>query len=140
MRSNAEQTADFLPILWQTLKDAGLDVGIACCELTGWEETIEMVAELQALGVEDYLSTWTSHEYTSPIDQPLDTDLPVWQSEYCDLNGRWETAWDTGVSTGDGYYWANILHRALAVGNVNAYIWWLAIQDEATVSAPPLIN
>lgn len=132
MRSNAEQTADFLPILWQTLKDAGLDVGIACCELTGWQRSAEMIEELKALGSMDLFSTFTSHEYTSPINGPLDTDLPVWQSEYCDLSGRWTTAWDSGVSNGDGWYWANLLHRALAVGEVNAYIWWLAIQDEAT--------
>lgn len=132
MRSNAEQTADFLPILWQTLKDAGYDVGIACCELTGWDETVEMAHELQVLGVEEYLSTWTSHEYTSPIDSELDTDLSVWQSEYCDLSGRWTTAWDSGESDGDGHHWAEILHRALSVGNVNAYFWWLAVQDEAT--------
>jgi O-glycosyl hydrolase len=132
MRSNSEQTADFLPILWQTLKDNGFDVGIACCELTGWEETVDKIADIQALGVEDLLTTWTSHEYTSPIDRPLDTDLSVWQSEYCDLSGRWTTAWDSGVSNGDGWYWADLLHRALTVGNVNAYLWWLAVQDEAT--------
>lgn len=133
MRSNAQQTADFLPILWQTLRDAGHDVGIACCELTGWDETQETVEALQALGVERYLTTWTSHEYTSPIGSALDTDLSVWQSEYCDLSGRWTTAWDSGASAdGDGHRWAEILHRALAVGNVNAYFWWLAVQDEAT--------
>ncbi|KAF3354580.1 hypothetical protein VDGD_02092 [Verticillium dahliae] len=132
MRSNAEQTADFLPILWETLNAAGLDVGIACCELTGWERTVELVAALQDLGVEDLLTTWTSHEYTSNIDQPLDTDISVWQSEYCDLSDRWTTAWDSGVSDGDGWYWADRLHTALTVGNVNAYIWWLAVQDEAT--------
>ncbi|CRK11085.1 hypothetical protein BN1708_010028 [Verticillium longisporum] len=132
MRSNAEQTADFLPILWESLNAAGLDVGIACCELTGWERTIELVAALQDLGVEDLLTTWTSHEYTSKIDQPLDTDISVWQSEYCDLSDRWTTAWDSGVSNGDGWYWADRLHNALTVGNVNAYIWWLAVQDEAT--------
>jgi hypothetical protein len=132
MRSNVEQTADFLPILWQTLKDAGHDVGIACCELTGWDETVEMAEALQALGAEEYLSTWTTHEYTSPIDSELETGISVWQSEYCDLSGSWTTAWDSGVSNGDGHYWARILHRALTVGNVNAYYWWLAIQDEAT--------
>lgn len=132
MRSNAEQTADFLPILWQTLKDAGHDVGIACCELTGWEDTLEMAEALQELGVEDYLTTWTTHEYTSRIDSELETGLSVWQSEYCDLSGRWTTAWDSGESNGDGHYWAGVLHNALTVGNVNAYFWWLAIQDEAT--------
>ncbi|KAG7116718.1 GH30 family xylanase like protein [Verticillium longisporum] len=132
MRSNAEQIADFLPILWESLNAAGLDVGIACCELTGWERTVELVAALQDLGVEDLLTTWTSHEYTSNIDQPLDTDISVWQSEYCDLSDRWTTAWDSGVSNGDGWYWADRLHTALTVGNVNAYIWWLAVQDEAT--------
>lgn len=132
MRSNSEQTADFLPFLYKALQKAKLEVGIACCELTGWEETVEKVAELQALGAEDMLSVWTSHEYTSPIDSALDTELSVWQSEYCDLSGNWTTAWDSGESDGDGYYWADILHNALTVGNVNAYLWWLVVQDEAT--------
>lgn len=132
MRSNAEQVADFLPILHKTLEDAGLDVGIACCEQTGWQATKDMVSQVQAHGVEHLLTTWASHEYTSPIDGPLDTELSVWQSEYCDLSDRWNTAWDTGINDGDGFRWASILHRALAVGNVNAYFWWLVVQDEAT--------
>ncbi|KAL2751990.1 glycoside hydrolase family 30 protein [Sodiomyces alcalophilus JCM 7366] len=132
MRSNAEQVADFLPILHKTLEDAGLDVGISCCEQTGWQATQQMVSQIQALGVEHLLTTWAGHEYTSPINAPLDTELSVWQSEYCDLNDRWTTAWDSGVSRGDGYRWASVLHRALAVGNVNAYLWWLVVQDEAT--------
>ena len=133
MRSNAEQTADFLPILRAALDKSGHeDVGIACCEHTGWDETAEHVAELQALGVEDLLTTWTGHEYSGNITGPLATDKRVWQSEYCDLADDWNPDWDTGVNDGDGYRWAYILHNALTVGNVNSYFWWLALQDEAT--------
>ena len=42
MRSNAQQAADFLPILSQALEDAGYDVGIICCEATGWDVTKDL--------------------------------------------------------------------------------------------------
>jgi O-glycosyl hydrolase len=124
MRSNPEQTADFLPILRKTLDDAGMqDIGIACCEETGFDETVETLAALKELGAEQYLSTVTTHEYSSNISAPLDTDRKVWQSEYCDLGDDWNPDWD-GVNDGDGYRWASILHNALSVGNVNAYFWY----------------
>lgn len=133
MRSDAEQTAAFLPILRVALDEAGHDdVGVACCEHTGWDETAAHVAEVQALGVEDLLTTWTGHEYSGNITGPLDTDKSVWQSEYCDLTDSWNTKWDTGVNDGDGYRWAYILHNALVVGELNSYFWWLGVQDEAT--------
>lgn len=133
MRSSAQQTADFLPILRSALDAAGHpDVGIACCEHTGWDETAAHVTALQDLGVEHLLTTWTGHEYSGNITGPLDTEKRVWQSEYCDLSDPWNPEWDTGVNDGDGYRWAYILHNALTVGEVNAYFWWLALQDRAT--------
>lgn len=125
MRSNPQQTADFLSILYETLEREGLGhVGIACCEHTGWDDTAEHIAALQELGAEKYLSHITSHEYTSNISYALDSKKPVWQSEYCDLNDEWNIGWD-GINRGDGYRWAFILHKALTTGNVNAYYWYV---------------
>jgi O-glycosyl hydrolase len=125
MRSDAQQTADFLPVLYETLAREGLGhVGIACCEHTGWHETAENIAGLQELGAEKYLSHVTSHEYSGNISYQLDTDRRVWQTEYCDLSNDWNPRWD-GVNRGDGWRWAFILHKALTVGNVNAYYWYV---------------
>jgi O-glycosyl hydrolase len=126
MRSDAQQTADFLPVLHDTLEREGLGhVGIACCEHTGWHETAENIAGLQELGAEKYLSHVTSHEYSGNISYQLDTDRRVWQTEYCDLSNDWNPRWD-GVNRGDGWRWAFILHKALTVGNVNAYYWYVS--------------
>lgn len=123
MRSDPRQTADFLPILHSTLEREGLGhVGIACCEHTGWDETAANLAALQGLGVEKYLSHVTGHEYTSNISYALDTELKVWQSEYCDLSDEWNPGWD-GVNRGDGWRWAFVLHKALVKGEANGYFW-----------------
>ena len=127
MRSDAQQTADFLPVLYETLEREGLGhVGIACCEHTGWDDTAENIAGLQELGAEKYLSHVTSHEYSGNISFQLDTDRRVWQTEYCDLSNDWNPHWD-GVNRGDGWRWAFILHKALVTGNVNAYYWYVSL-------------
>lgn len=132
MRFDAAQVANFLPFLRQALRDAGLDTKIGCCEETGWQKTRDMVKQLQALGADKLLDTWTSHEYSSPIDGPLpdSSGKRVWQTEYSDLSGNWNTAWDSGAAS--GFTWAGILHRALTLGNVSAYLWWEAVQAQAT--------
>lgn len=134
MRSNAQQTAEFLPILYETLEREGFGhVGIACCEHTGWDDTAENLAGLQELGAEKYLTHVTGHEYSGNISFALDTDKSVWQTEYCDLNDDWNPDWD-GVNRGDGWRWAFILHKALTTGNVNAYYWYDSTSNDCNIS------
>lgn len=48
IRSDPQQTANFLPVLYETLEREGLGhVGIACCEHTGWADTAEHIAGLR---------------------------------------------------------------------------------------------
>ena len=66
MLSDATQAADFTKVLAPTIKAAGLDVKLTCCDGVGWNEQAEMLAGLQASGAENLLSLITSHGYSSP--------------------------------------------------------------------------
>ncbi|KAK0652117.1 putative cellulose hydrolase [Cercophora newfieldiana] len=133
MLSNGAQAASFIRVLHPTLRAANLShVHIACCEATGWNIQAKLTQELHAEGVDPLIGIITSHPYTDDIKGALPTTIPVWQTEYSDLIGKWSTEWYTTGVLGDGYTWANILHTALTSGNVTAYLWWLATQDKET--------
>jgi hypothetical protein len=51
------------------------------------------------------------------------------KTEYADLGGKWTTAWYRNGGQGEGLTWANIVHSALTVTNVNAYLYWIGTQS-----------
>lgn len=123
MRSNGQQATDFLKVLNPALKEAGLgDVLIACCEGTGWNIGNQLIQEISRAGGDNLYHLATAHTYTSNFNSPLQTTKKVWQSEYSDLSGQWTTSWNDGIN------WAQILHRAMTVGNMNGYLWWEGVQ------------
>ena len=94
MLSSGTQAADFIKVLYPTLKAANMShIAITCCDSTGWNDAGSKVSQLKAAGVENQLGVITSHTYTSNFNGPLKTSLKVWQTEYSDLNGGWTTAW-----------------------------------------------
>lgn len=141
MVMNGTQAADFIKVLAPTLRANPnfTDTKIACCDGTGWQVQANLTRGLIAGGADDLVGVITGHAYTSPITFAQPTTHEVWESEYSDLSGNWSTAWDTApangtgkAGTGDGLLWANTIHAGLTAGNVSAYLWWVATQDQIT--------
>jgi len=132
MQSNGAEAGEFTSILQTTLKANNLSVIVGCCESTGWSMTNQIVSQLKSSGTINSLGFITTHEYTSRISGPVNTNLKVWQTEYSDLNGGWSTAWYSNGGAGDGMTWANNIYNALTTGNCSAYLFWIGTQDRAT--------
>ncbi|KAF1836901.1 glycoside hydrolase [Decorospora gaudefroyi] len=133
MQASGSQAAEFIKVLRPTLDRANLtSVGINCCEATGWNIAQQHAQQIRSAGAESMLYAMTSHEYTSRINGVMRTSARVWQSEYCDLNGRWSTAWYSWGGAGDGYTWANTVFNGIANSNLSAYIFWEGVQDRVT--------
>jgi len=130
MQSSGFQAGDFLPILRGKLaKSEFRGVRIVCCEATGWTTGAAILAELQSVpGAEDALHVYAAHGYSTPPAFRLDTTKPVWQTEWADLNGRWNTAWDNLGKDGEGISWANKIQNALTLSNVSAFFYWIGAE------------
>ncbi|KAB5570064.1 glycoside hydrolase superfamily [Coniochaeta sp. 2T2.1] len=113
MSSNGNQAADFIKVLYATLQSGNLtgQVGIACCDSEGWGN--------QAV---------TSHTYTGGPSGTMNTNVPVWLSEQCDLNGGWTTAWYSNGGAGEGLTWANNVYGALVNNGISGYVYWEGVQ------------
>lgn len=123
MESNGQQSADFLKVLYPTLKKSGLKTNIACCDATGWDAQQEMISEIQAAGEEGTLSLVTGHGYTSKPTYPLSTDLKVWQTEWSTfdpINYNWYVAGNSS----EGLTWANNIQKAFTLANVTGHLYW----------------
>jgi hypothetical protein len=96
MNSDGQQAADFIKVLYPTLKRAGLTTQIACCDGSGWEQNRERLTGIQAAGAEDLLGIVTAHGYSSQPGAPFNTSKHVWETEWSTfdpLNYNW---WYTG--------------------------------------------
>lgn len=141
MVMNGTQAADFIKVLAPTLRahENFTNTKIACCDGTGWVVQAGLTQGLIDGGAGDLVGVITGHAYTSPITFAQPTTHEVWESEYSDLASNWSTAWDTAPANGsgaagkgDGLLWANNIHAGLTAGNVSAYLWWVATQDQIT--------
>jgi len=129
MQSNGNQAADFIKVLGATLDANNLtDVGINCCESMGWGNQVNMLNNIKSAGLEGRLKAVTSHSYSSGPSGAMNTKVPVWLSEQCDLNGQWSTAWYSSGGAGDGLTWANNIYSAVTNQNIGGYIWWEGAQ------------
>lgn len=127
MLSDGQQSADFLEILYPTLKAAGLKTKIACCDNTGWETTRTEIAGLQAAGAEQYYDLVTSHGYTSAPGSPLETDKRVWITEWSTfdaINYDWYNSSTGSFTQSFGLTWANHIQSAFSVSNVTGFVYW----------------
>jgi len=60
MQSKGRQAADFIEVLYPTIKAAGLTTEIACCDASGWEQQRERLTDIQAAGAEKYFGIITA--------------------------------------------------------------------------------
>lgn len=146
MVMNGTQAADFVKVLAPALRANPnfTDTKIACCDATGWRAQADLTRGLAAGGADGLVGVVTGHGYSSPVDFAQPTPHEVWETEYSDLEGNWSVAWDSAApadvdggragasGTGDGLLWANNIHAGLTAGNVSAYLWWVATQDQVT--------
>ncbi|KAH8158258.1 hypothetical protein CIB48_g9990 [Xylaria polymorpha] len=130
MNSNGAQAADFIKVLYAALSAANLtsQVGIGCCESEGWGNQVNMLNAIKSANAESMLATVTSHTYTGGSNSPMNTKVPVWLSEQCDLNGGWTTTWYSFGGAGEGYTWANNIYNAVTATQVSGYLYWEGVQ------------
>ncbi|KAJ5690736.1 hypothetical protein N7462_005128 [Penicillium macrosclerotiorum] len=141
MLSNGTQAADFIRVLSRTIKKAGIDVKLTCCDGMGWELQAEMMPGLHA-GPDpaiNHLSVITGHGYDGAPSFELDTDLKVWESEWADLTGQFTpyTFYENGAE-GEGLTWARRIQVAFTDANVSAFLYWIGAENSTTNSG--LIN
>ncbi|KAF2463049.1 glycoside hydrolase, partial [Lindgomyces ingoldianus] len=138
MQSSGFQAGDFLKVLSPTLKSSGFgNVKIVCCEATGWNDGEDILAELQSVpGAENTLSVYSAHGYSSNPSLPFKTSVSrVWQTEWADLDGRWNTAWDNLGKAGEGIAWANKIQQGLTLSNISGFLYWQGAETTSTNSA-----
>ncbi|KAH6654563.1 glycoside hydrolase family 30 protein [Truncatella angustata] len=130
MSSSGAQAADMIKVLSSTLQAANLSsqVGIACCESEGWGNQVNMLNAIKSAGAEALLRTVTSHTYTGGSSSPMNTKVPVWLSEQCDLNGQWTASWYASGGAGEGLTWANNIYAAVVNTQVSGYLYWEGVQ------------
>ncbi|KAK5664179.1 hypothetical protein OQA88_395 [Cercophora sp. LCS_1] len=128
MQSNGNQAANFVPILYDTLQAQNLtSTGINCCESMNFGNNVNMFNAIKSAGHEAKLKAVTSHTYASGAST-VNTKVPVWLSEQCDLNGQWSTAWYSNGGAGDGLTWANNIYSAVVNNNIGGYLYWEGVQ------------
>lgn len=134
MLSSGTQAAEFIKVLSPTIKAANLSTGINCCDSEGWNNQATMTSQIKSAGAESLLTAITSHPYTSSPGGPISTTRRVWQTEYADLNGAWQTAFYQYGGAGEGMRWASLIHSAVVNSNCSAYLYWIGLQTGNTNS------
>ncbi|KAF8289101.1 glycoside hydrolase [Clavulina sp. PMI_390] len=141
MLSNGTQAASFISVLAPTVKSAGLNLAITCCDAEGWNDQVAFTSQLIAAGVESQLGVITSHSYTSNPSTPISTKLKVWQTENADLNDAFTpNNWYSSGGAGEGFTWAGKIYTALVDANCSAYLYWEGAEIGTTDSTLISIN
>ncbi|KAF8311269.1 glycoside hydrolase [Clavulina sp. PMI_390] len=141
MLSDGTQAASFISVLAPTVKSAGLDLAITCCDAEGWNDQVTFTAQLIAAGVESDLGVITSHSYTSNPSTPISTKLKVWQTENADLNDAFTpNNWYSSGGAGEGLTWASKIYTAIVDANCSAYLYWEGAEIGTTDSTLISIN
>jgi O-glycosyl hydrolase len=130
MQSSGFQAADMLKVLRPTLDASEYkDVKVVCCEATGWGDGEDILGELQSVpGADSTIDVYSAHGYSVNPALPYKTKAKVWQTEWADLDGKWNTAWDNLGKEGEGISWANKIHQALTLSNVSGFLYWIGAE------------
>ncbi|KAJ5642835.1 hypothetical protein N7490_006835 [Penicillium lividum] len=140
--SNAQEAISFIPILYETVKGADLDLNITCCDAMGWPDQDTYTTALVAAGMEDYLNVITSHMYTGDATYALETDLPTWISEAGveTSDGGFTTTWHNNGGLNEGMVWAGKLASGFIDAGLSAYLFWEGFENNQTQSASHLVD
>lgn len=130
MRSTGQQAADFIKVLSPTVKAAGLNVKLTCCDATGYNAQKAMLPGLAA--VDSLYDVLTTHGYSSDPTAPFASSKHQWMTETADLSGKWTASYYTSGVAGEGETWANKIYTALVDASFSAYLYWEGAEDAGT--------
>jgi O-glycosyl hydrolase len=139
MLSSGQQAADFIRVLSPTVKKAGLNVKLTCCDATGYKVQKNMLPGLAS--VDSLYDVITTHGYTSDPTAPFSSSKHAWMTETADLSGKWTDSYYSSGGAGEGQTWANKIYTALVDANFSAYLYWEGAEDGgASATNSALIN
>ncbi|KAF3005686.1 hypothetical protein E8E13_005082 [Curvularia kusanoi] len=130
MLSSGQQAADFIKVLAPTVKAAGLDVKLTCCDATGYTAQSKMLPGLAT--VDSLFDVVTTHGYSSDPTTPFASSKHAWMTETADLSGKWDISYYTTGAAGEGQTWAEKIHTALVDASFSAYLYWEGAEDAGT--------
>jgi O-glycosyl hydrolase len=140
--SNAAEAISFIPMLYNTVKSAGLsNVKLTCCDATGWPAQTGYTSALMNANMQQYLGVITSHMYSGDPNSPLATKgLPVWMTEGDAQSMGFVTTWHSSGAVNEGMTWANKIATGIVSANLSAYFFWEGFEEAQTSSASHLID
>jgi O-glycosyl hydrolase len=130
MLSSGQQAADFIKVLAPTVKAAGLNVKLTCCDATGYNAQKKMLPGLAA--VDSLYDVVTTHGYSSDPTAPFASSKHAWMTETADLSGKWTASYYSSGAAGEGQTWAEKIHTALVDASFSAYLYWEGAEDAGT--------
>jgi O-glycosyl hydrolase len=141
MRSDGAQAAQVITALRATLDAAGFtSVLINCCDFEGWGISQTVLQGVKSAGAIDKLGGMTSHGYTGAPGAPFTfSNLPVWQTEWADLNSAWTTSFSSG-GTASGLTWAQHIQSGVTTSNLSAFLYWIGAEPAVASSSAMLVQ
>jgi glucuronoarabinoxylan endo-1,4-beta-xylanase len=135
------QLCSFVPMLRTSLNNNGLsNVKLLAPEAMGWSQTDRYADQLDSTGHSALLDVLATHAYggeedqatqntyrTHLRDQAAAVGLPVWMTEWSDLDVRWNgTNLNDPLVFGidDGLKWAGRVSNDLTRANTAAWLYW----------------
>jgi O-glycosyl hydrolase len=138
--SNAQEAVSFIPTLHETVKAAGLDTKLTCCDAMGWNTQRTYTSNLVSGGVEKYLTVITAHSYSSEPTTSLSvTSLPKWNTEGGPKTS-FITTWHKSGGENEGMTWANKLAVAMVNAQLSAYLFWEGFEVKQTQAGSHLVD
>lgn len=138
--TNGQEAIDFIPILYDTIQEAGVDVEIACCDALGWNTQSTYTTAFVNSGTIDYLGVITSHAYSYDAKTPLNqTDLPKWNTE-AGPSSAFTTTWYSSGADNEGFTWANKIAVAMVNAQLSAYLFWEGFEIQESQSGAHLVD
>ncbi|GME47449.1 o-Glycosyl hydrolase family 30 domain-containing protein [Neofusicoccum parvum] len=139
--TNAQEAISFIPTLSDTVKKAGLDTNITCCDAMGWSQQTQYTAAMKSAGMENYLDVITSHTYSSEATSAIDTNLPTWVTESgTGSASAFITTWYSSGAAGEGFTWATKIAKGIVDANLSAYLYWEGFEVGQTQSGSHLVD
>jgi glucuronoarabinoxylan endo-1,4-beta-xylanase len=132
MLVNPAQAVDFARVLGPAVRASGLPARITCCDTLGWNLLPNYTsAVLSDSAAGSAVGLFTSHGYSGAPKSVVNTGgKPVWQSEWSTGQGAWNPAWDDNTAQ-SGLRWAQNIHDGLTSANLNAFLYWWGIWNNA---------
>ncbi|ORY03134.1 glycoside hydrolase family 30 protein [Clohesyomyces aquaticus] len=136
MESDGYQAADFLKVLYPTVKKYRKDLLVSCCDATGARQERDILYDLNSAGAGKMYDVATWHNYPSEPKQKFNTNgQPNLETEWSDGSGTWNTTWDVTGQEAEGFQWALYMHNAFVNADTSGYLHWWCSQNSSGTTA-----